>query len=329
MSSSPEKTTYLQAVNKTLRAELARDANVIFMGEDIGIAGGAFGAAKGLFEEFGPERIIETPICENSFLGVATGAALLGMRPVVEFMYMDFMALATDQIVNHLAKLHFIYGGQSTVPVTIRATTGGNCRYGASHAQSLEAWYMHAPGLKIAAPSNAHDARWLLQHAIRDDNPWLVVESRKLYKTECEIGEVPDLPVGKARVARPGTDLTLVSYSRMMPECLAVAENLEGQGIAAEVIDLRTINPLDVDTVCASAEKTGRVVVVHEAYRTGGVGAELAARVHERAHAALKQPVFRIGARDTPIPASPVLEDAIVPHRESIEREVLDFFGRS
>ena len=317
--------TYLEAVNQTLHEELSRDKKVIFMGEDIGSTGGAFGCAKGLFDKYGSQRIIETPISENSFIGVATGASLAGLRPIVEIMYMDFLLLGADQVCNHLSKLRYIYGGQSILPVTIRTTTGGNCRYGASHAQNLEALFKHVPGLKIATPSNANDAKWLLQHAVRDDNPWLVIESRKLYNNSCEITSETDVPVGKARVMLTGKDLTLVTYSRMVPECeLAVSRLRKEKGIDIELIDLRTINPLDHDTIHESVQKTGRLVVVHEAYKTCGVGAEIVSQATEACLKYMIIPPLRIGAKDTPIPASSVLEDHNVPSSVSIEKSILD-----
>ena len=321
--------TYLQAVNQTLRNEIKNDDKVIFMGEDIGIMGGAFGASKGLLEEFGQDRIIETPISENSLTGLATGAAMLGLRPIVEFMYMDFMALAADQIANHLSKIHYIYGGEVTVPVTIRVTTGGNCRYGASHSQCLEAWFKHVPGLKIAAPSNAQDVKWLLQFAVRDDNPWLIIESRKLYNTSCLVTEKSDIPVGKAKVLQTGKDLTLVSYSRMVPECQEVAKKLlDEKDIEVELIDLRTLNPLDYDSIYSSIKKTGKIIIVHEAYTTCGVGAEIVARVTENCLSSLVIPPLRIGTIDTPIPASPVLEDHNVPAAENIFNNICEHLGK-
>jgi len=315
--------TYAEAVRAALVEEMQRDERVILLGEDIALYGGAFRVTRDLVKQFGPERVINTPISENSFVGVAVGAALTGMRPVVEVMFMDFIALAMDQITNHAAKLHYIYGGQVSVPLVVRAPAGAGRGYGASHSQSLEAWFVHTPGLKVVAPSTPRDARALLKAAIRDPNPVVFVENKLLYPTR---GEVPDEEevgvIGKAAIVREGEDLTLIAYSRMTALALEAADQLASEGIECEIVDLRTLAPLDEETLLGSVAKTSRAVIVEEDTRRCGVGAEVAALLAERAFEKLDSPVRRVACEDVPIPCSPALEQAVLPSVEKIRQAV-------
>ena len=319
---------FLEAIREGLREEMARDAAVYILGEDVAL-GGPFGATKGLAEEFGANRVLNTPISEGAVMGMATGAAALGLRPVVEVMYIDFITLAMDQLVNHAAKLHYMSGGQIRVPLTIRVQGGASGASGAHHSQSLEAWFLHVPGLKVAVPSNPADAKGLLKSAIRDDNPVLFIEHRDLYWSR---GDVPQtdqvVPFGVAAVRRAGADATVVAFSKMVGAALEAAETLSGSGISIEVIDLRSLYPLDLDTIVGSVRKTGRLVVAHEAVEAGGAGAEIAARVQEAAFDYLDAPVTRVAAPFTPVPASPVLEKLFVPGKDRIASAVRTLLGR-
>jgi pyruvate/2-oxoglutarate/acetoin dehydrogenase E1 component len=321
--------SYWQAVQEALREEMVRDPRVFLMGEDIGVYGGAFGATRGLLAEFGAERVRCTPISEATIVGAGIGAAVTGMRPVVEIMFMDFVTLAMDQIANHAAKFRYMYGPQARVPLVIRTPAGGGRSYGATHSQSLEAWFLHVPGLKVIAPATPADAKGLLKSAIRDDNPVLCVEHKLLYATT---GPVPDgdvtEPLGQAAIRREGTDVTLVTYSYYVGVALQAAEALARDGIEAEVVDLRTLVPLDTETVLDSVRKTGRLVCIEEGTRTGGVGAEIAARVAEEAYEYLDAPIRRVATPDIPIPFSPVLEDAALPKVDGIIRTVTELLQR-
>ncbi len=321
--------TYWQGVQEALREEMARDDRVFLMGEDIGVYGGAFGATRGLLAEFGAERVRCTPISEAIIVGAGIGAALTGMRPVVEIMFMDFVTLAMDQIANHAAKFRYMYGEQARVPLVVRTPAGGGRSYGATHSQSLEAWFLHVPGLKVIAPATPADAKGLLKAAIRDDNPVLCVEHKRLYAATGPVAEGDTLVrLGEATVRREGADITLVAYSYYVSVALQAAEALAAHGVDAEVVDLRTLVPLDTATVLSSVRKTGRLVCIEEGTRTGGVGAEVAARVAEEAYEYLDAPIRRIAAPDIPIPFSPVLEEAALPTRDSIVQSVLDLFQR-
>ena len=310
---------YSQAIRDALREELARDERVFLLGEDIAAYGGAFRVTKGLVDEFGPKRVRNTPISENSIVGAAVGSAMLGMRPVVEIMFMDFITLAIDQLLNHAAKFRFMFGEQVKLPIVIRTPSGGRRGYGPTHSQSLESLFIGMPGIKIAAPSTPHDAKGMLKSAIRDDNPVLFVENKSLYGTR---GEVPEedyvVPIGRAKVLREGSDVTIISYSQMVHECMRAADILAGDGVSAEVIDLRSLNPLDMETLCKSLEKTGRVVLAEEGHRTGGVCAEIGFRLFERLYYYLDAPIKRVAARDVPVPAAPVLERYVLPDYEDV-----------
>ncbi|HUU43480.1 MAG TPA: alpha-ketoacid dehydrogenase subunit beta, partial [Planctomycetota bacterium] len=295
-----------EALREALTQEMTRDDRVFLLGEDIGVYGGAFGVTRGMLERFGEMRVVETPISEAGFVGVAIGAALLGQRPVVEIMFSDFILLAMDQLVNHAAKFRYVYGKDSPVPLVVRTPGGCGRAYGPTHSQAVEGYFTHTPGIKVVAPSTPYDAKGLLLASIRDPNPVIFIENRVLYPQK---GEVPEddyvIPLGKAARVREGADVTVVAYSRMVHEALSAAETLDAEGIGLEVIDLRTLSPLDVDTVAASVQKTGRVILVEEGPRTGGVMAEVAARIAEASFDDLDGPVRRLTMPDIPVPCSP------------------------
>jgi pyruvate dehydrogenase E1 component beta subunit len=300
------------------------DERVIVLGEDVA-EGGPFTATAGLAEEFGRDRVLDTPISEGAVCGVAIGAAQAGMRPVVEIMYIDFLTLALDQLVNQAAKAHFMSGGQLTVPLVLRTQGGCGSRAGAQHSQSLEAWVTHIPGLKVVMPSRAADAAGLLASAIADPNPVVFVENKSLYFRRELVAEPPEpVSLGAAKIVRPGHDLTIVATSRMVGESLQAAQRLAAVGIEAEVIDPRTLLPLDIETIAASVRRTGRAVVAHEAVTSSGFGAELAARIAELAFDCLEAPIERVGAPFTPVPVSPPLEDAHRPGAEEIYAAALN-----
>jgi pyruvate/2-oxoglutarate/acetoin dehydrogenase E1 component len=312
--------TYLEAVREALSQEMRRDAEVFLMGEDIGVYGGAFGVTRGMLEEFGAERVRDTPISEAVIAGAAAGAALMGMRPVMEIMFMDFLTISMNQLVNQAAKMHFMFGGKANVPMVIRAPAGSGTGAAAQHSQSLEAWFVHTPGIKVLAPATPYDVKGLLVAAIRDNNPVLFMEHKLLYRSK---GAVPEetytIPFGQAEVRRQGRDLTVLAYSIMVPRALEAAEQLAGQGIEIEVVDLRSLKPLDTETIVRSVSKTGRVLILHESPRTGGFGGELAALVAEsEAFDYLDAPIRRLAGRDIPIPYNRTLERATVPQVEDI-----------
>lgn len=312
--------TYLEAVREAMVQEMRRDQDVFLIGEDIGVYGGAFGVSKGMLDEFGPERVRETPISEEGIAGAATGAAMMGMRPIMEIMFMDFVTLAMDQLVNQAAKMRFMFGGTVSIPMVCRTPAGSGTGAAAQHCQSLEAWFIHAPGIKVVAPSTAFDAKGLLISSVRDNNPVLFIEHKLLYRTK---GLVPEesysIPLGKAEIKRVGKDLTVLAYSIMVPRAIEAAETLASESIEIEVIDLRTLKPLDSGTIINSVCKTGRVLIVHEAPITGGFGGELAAVVAEsEAFDYLDAPVRRLAGRNIPIPYNRTLEKASVPHVEDI-----------
>ncbi len=323
--------TYTEALREALAEELARDPNVFLMGEDIGLYGGAFGVTRGLMHQFGAERVRDTPISEQGFVGAAVGAALAGSRPVVEIMFMDFITLAVDQMVNQAAKLRYVFGPQACCPLVLRAVGGGGRCYGPTHSQSLEAWFTHVPGLKVVAPSTPADAKGLLKAAIRDDNPVVFMEHKLLYGSR---GDVPEgdeafVPLGKARLARVGTDITIVAWSWMAAEAERAAVVLDEQGISAEVVDLRTLVPLDIETVLASVRKTHRVLIVQEASKTGGFGAEVGCRIFENAYDYLDAPLRRLAVPDVPLSASPLLEQAAIPDRQRIMQAAAELVGEN
>jgi 2-oxoisovalerate dehydrogenase E1 component beta subunit len=316
--------TYLDAVSQGLMAEMEADESVFLIGEDVGQFGGAFKVTKGFLEKFGERRVVDTPIAESGFTGLAAGAALNGLRPVVEYQFADFISCAFDMIINVLARHHYRTG--NPMPVTLRAPYGARLRAGPTHSQSIESYFAHVPGLKIVAPATVEDAAGLLRSAIRDDNPVLYLESKYLYRRIKVPGPISldPVPIGRANVVRPGDRISLLTYSVGVHQGLEAAEVLAGEGISVEVVDLRTLVPLDMETIAASVTKTSRAVVLHEAARTLGFGAEVAARIGEECFWSLDQPVTRITARNTPIPTSPHLEDAMVPQTA----EVIDVLRR-
>jgi pyruvate dehydrogenase E1 component beta subunit len=306
--------SFRQALNDTLREELTRDDNVFLMGEEIGVFEGSYKITAGLLKEFGEKRVVDTPIAENGFIGMAVGAAMLGLRPVVEIMTFNFIALAMDEILNHAAKIYYMFGGQTPVPLVIRTPGGGGQQLSATHSQNLEVWFAHIPGLYVVAPSNPADAKGLLKTAIRDNNPVIFIEHLSLYNTK---GDVPEedytIPFGKARISKEGSDLTVISYSRMASLALDVARRLEQEnGWSIEVVDLRSLRPLDTETIVNSVKKTGRAIVFEEDWRSYGIGAEIAATIQEEAFDYLDAPVKRVANVEVPLPYAKPLELAAI-----------------
>jgi pyruvate dehydrogenase E1 component beta subunit len=340
--------TYRQALHDTLREEMQRDQSVVLLGEEIGKFEGSYKITAGLLKEFGPERVMDTPIAEEGFVGAAIGAAMLGLRPVVEIMTVNFSLLAIDQIVNHAAKIHYMFGGQARVPMVLRTPEGGGQQLAATHSQNFSSWYAYIPGLKVVAPATPADARGLLKSSIRDDDPVIFLENLALYNTK---GEVPDMgtsqdgqdchngtqaeerlvPIGTAAIMRQGSDLTLVSYSRMSVVALEVARRLEqDQGISCEVIDVRSLRPLDRLTIIESVKKTSRAVIIEEDWYSYGVGAELVATIQEGAFDYLDAPVRRVAQAEVPLPYAKVMEQAALPKAQSLVeaiRATLDASG--
>ena len=311
--------SYREALNQALREEMRRDARVMVMGEDVACYQGAYKVTQGLLAEFGDERVRDTPIAEEIIVGAAIGAAMGGLRPVAEMMTVNFTLLAMDQIVNNAAKIHYMFGGQVKVPMVIRAAQGAGKQLGAQHSQHLEAYFMHCPGLRVVMPATPADAKGLLKAAIRDENPVIFIENQGLYSMK---GQVPTgdylVPLGKANVLKQGEDVTLISYSKMVIESLEAARDLERDNISAEVIDLRSLNPLDTETIYASVKKTGLAIVVNEAWRTGSAAAEIASLITENCFDSLGAPVYRISSEDVPMPYSKELEQMALPHKKDI-----------
>lgn len=323
------KITYAEAINETLREMMRKDERIFIMGEDIGRYGGVFQVTKGLLDEFGEERIIDTPISEAGFVGAGTGAALTGMRPVVELMFIDFTTLAMDQIVNQAAKIHYMFGGKAKIPLVLRTNIGAGRGAAAQHSQSLHAWFVHAPGLKVVLPSSSYDVKGLLVTAIEDDNPVMFIEHKMLYYTE---GEVPEelysIPFGKGEVKREGKDLTIIALSSMVGKALRAAEDLAKDGIDVEVVDPRTLVPLDEAIIFDSVKKTGRLLVADEGHKRCGIGAEIAATVSEKAFDYLDAPILRVASPDVPVPFSHPLEEAYIPDEEDIKRACHELFTK-
>ena len=315
--------TYAEALRETLRQVMQEDPSVFMIGEDIGVYGGAFGVSAGLLEEFGPERIIDTPISEAAITGACIGAALTGMRPVGEIQFMDFITLSMEQLVLQAAKIRFMFGGKAKVPFVLRTPAGSGTGAAAQHSESLENWFVHVPGLKVVMPSTPYDAKGLLRAAIYDDNPVIFVEHKLLYKTKGPVPEEPyEVPLGQSRVVREGSDLTIVATSIMVKRALEAAEILAEEGIQVEIIDPRTLKPLDMVPIEASVIKTGRALVVHEAVKTGGFGGEVVSRIAEsEAFDYLEAPVRRLAGLDIPIPYNRTLEYHTVPQVENIVEE--------
>ncbi len=321
------KLTYAAAICEAQCEEMARDDRVFVVGEDVDIAGGVYKLTCGIREKFGEKRLVGTPISEEAFCGLAVGAAMAGLRPIVEIMYIDFILMAMDPVVNQMAKVQFMSGGQFRMPVTIRAQAGAGTAEAAQHSQSFEAWFAHTPGFKVCMPATVYDAKGLLKSAIRDDNPVLVIENRVLFFDEEEVPEGEwTVPLGKADVAREGKDITLVATGIMRRKALAAAKALEGK-VSVEVIDPRTIVPLDMETILASVGKTGRLLVVHESPTRNGIGAEIVRRVVAEGFDYLDAPPKVFAGSDTPIPFSSTLEKAALPQEETIVRAVKEMVG--
>jgi pyruvate dehydrogenase E1 component beta subunit len=317
--------TYRQALRDTLRAEMLRDEDVFVMGEEIGVFEGSYKITEGLLKEFGPRRVRDTPIAEEGFVGAAIGAAMLGLRPVVEIMTINFSLLALDQIVNHAAKIYGMFGGQCSVPMVIRTPGGGGQQLGATHSQNVELFYSFIPGLKVLAPSTPAEASAMLKAAIRDDDPVLFLENLALYNTRGELpDEVAPAEIGRAAVTRTGTDITIIAYSRMAHVAAEVAERLAGEGVSAEVVDLRSLRPLDRETVVESVRRTGCAVIAEDDWLTYGIGAEIAATIQEGAFDWLDAPVRRVAMAEVPLPYSKPLELAALPSADSLVTAVRD-----
>jgi pyruvate dehydrogenase E1 component beta subunit len=315
---------YWEAINQALHEEFARDERVFILGEDVGLVGGTFRVTEGLMADFGSRRVRDTPIAEASIVGLAIGAALAGMRPIAELMTMNFGIVAMDQIVNHASKMRYMFGGQFALPLVIRAPGGGGTQKGAQHSHSIESWFVNAPGIRVVIPSTPYDVKGLLKTAIRSDDPILFIEHEMLYNTK---GEVPEeeylLPLGQADVKRTGRDVTIIAWSRMVLEALRAAEILAGEGIEAEVVDPRTLDPLDIDSILGSVARTKRAVVAEEGWRNVGVGAEIAARLQEHLFYELDAPVQRVAAADVPTPYAKNLEKLALPDAARIVEAVL------
>jgi pyruvate dehydrogenase E1 component beta subunit len=322
--------TYVQAFTEAVRLEMDADPDVFIAGEDVGAHGGVFHSFDGIQKEFGERRAVDTPISEQAIIGLGIGAAVTGLRPIVDLMFMDFVLVAADQIANQAAKLKYMFGGAATLPLTITTTGGAGLSAAAQHSQSLEALFCHVPGIKVVFPSNPYDVKGLMSASVREDNPTLFVLHKRMLGTRG--GPVPEeryqIPLGVADVSRPGDDVTIVSWGKTAVDSLAAAEVLATEGIAAEVIDLRTLSPLDIDTVVASVRRTNRVVVAHEAVRFGGFGAEVAAQIQEHAFDYLDAPVGRVAAPYAPVPFTPALERRYVPDPSSIAAGVREAMSR-
>jgi pyruvate/2-oxoglutarate/acetoin dehydrogenase E1 component len=322
------KTTYIQAINEAMKEEMRRDPSVFLIGEDIGAYGGLFRVTRNLLDEFGGNRVIDTPISEQGFVGMAVGAAMVGMRPIIELMYMDFFLVCADQIFNQAAKMHYMTGGLVHVPLVLRGQHGGGKRYGSQHSQCVESTFAQFPGIKVAVPATPYDAKGLLISAIRDENPVLFLEHKMLYFTRGDVPEAEEeytVPIGKADIKREGKDLTLVSFSYSLLQALEAAEELKAEyGFDIEVVDLRSIVPLDMETVLGSVAKTGRLLAVHESQSNCGIGAEVVARAYEEAPYLLKAPARRLGMAPVSIPVSKPLEEEILPWKKNIKAAVLE-----
>ena len=321
--------TYAEAIREALRHEMKLDDNVFIFGEDVGAFGGCFGVTAGLYDEFGPERVMDTPISEAAIMGAALGSALMGMRPVPEIMFVDFTTVCFDYLTNQAPKVRYMSGGQvEKLPMVVRTTTGGWIRAAGQHSQSLEGWFTQVPGLKVVMPSSAHDAKGLLTAAMRDNNPVLFIEHKVLYQVA---GPVPEeeylIPLGQAEVKKEGADVTLISYSLMLNKTLAAAGQLAAEGINAEVVDLRTLNPLDHDSLARSVQKTHRAVVIQEAVEMGGVASQVVKSLMDSSFDYLDAPIKTVAAGNTVIPFSPPLEDAMLPDEENIIAAVKEIAG--
>jgi len=323
--------TYRDALNLALKEEMRRDASVVVLGEDVALYEGSFKVTRGLLAEFGEERVRDTPISENTIVGVAIGAAMGGLRPVAELMTVNFALLAMDQLINHMAKIRYMFGGQVYLPMVVRMPGGGGSQLAAQHSQSLESYFMHCPGMHVAYPSTPADAKGLLKTAIRDNNPVVFLEHELLYNSKGEVPDDPEflVPFGQANIVRSGSDVTIVAYARMTVLAQQAATVLEQEGISCEVVDLRTLHPLDAKTMIASAHKTGRAVVVEECWRSAGLGGDLAHRIHEACFESLLAPVKRVAGLDVPMPYSREIEKLCIPNSTTIANAVRDVLAGS
>ncbi len=322
--------SYREALNQAMREEMRRNERVFLIGEEVGYYQGAFKVSKGFVEEFGPQRVLDTPITEAGFTGLAIGAAMAGLRPIVELMTFNFGILALDQIVNNAAKIRYMSGGQITIPIVIRGPGSAAHQLAAQHSQSLEAWFCHVPGLKVIAPATPHDAKGLLKSAIRDQNPVIFIEAQLLYGTKGEVGEGDyTIPIGQSEVKRQGKDVTIVAYSKMLLLALEAADALAREDIQAEVVDPRTLKPLDVDTIANSVKKTGRLVIVEEGWYFAGLGAQIADSVYRKAFDYLDAPIVRVTGEDVPMPYTRPLEDAAIPDRARVVVAVKQMLNRA
>ena len=324
----PRKLPYVAAITEGVRQVLQEQDNAFVAGEDVGEAGSVFGYYQGLLKEFGPERIYDTPISEKGIIGLGVGASATGCRPILDLMFMDFLGECMDEVANQMAKMRFMFGGGATLPVTVLTMSGAGMNLAAQHSQSLEAWLAHLPGVKVVMPSNAYDAKGLIIAAARDDNPVFVVLNKLSLAMACEVPEEPyEVPIGKAEVIREGKDLSIIAVGRMVNEAMAAVKPLAELGVDAEVIDVRSIQPFDTETVVNSMKKTHRAVVVHEAVRFGGFGGEIVAQLQELAFDYLDAPIARVGAPFSPVPFSPALEKVYVPNAQMIIAEVKKTLG--
>ncbi|HJU05588.1 MAG TPA: pyruvate dehydrogenase complex E1 component subunit beta [Nitrospiraceae bacterium] len=322
--------SYREALNQAMREEMRRDERIFLIGEEVGYYQGAFKVSKGFVEEFGARRVLDTPITEAGFTGLAIGAAMAGLHPIVELMTFNFGILALDQIVNNAAKLRYMSGGQLSTPLVIRGPGSAAHQLGAQHSQSLEAWFCHVPGLKVIAPATPHDAKGLLKSAIRDHNPVIFIEAQLLYATKGEVQEGEyTVPIGQAEVKRQGKDVTVVAYSKMLLLAMDAAAQLAQEGIEAEVVDPRTLKPLDLETIVASVKKTGKLVIVEEGWRFAGLGAQIAESVYSRALDYLDAPIVRVTGEDVPMPYTRPLEDAAIPDKDRIMAAVKNLVAGS
>ena len=326
--SEQRELTYVAAIAEAVDSVMSEQDTAFIAGEDVAGAGGVFGSFRGMLEKYGEDRVFDTPISEEGIIGLGVGAAATGLRPIIDIMFMDFMGECMDEIANQMAKMRYMFGGSAKLPITILTMSGAGINMAAQHSQSLEVWLCHLPGLKVVAPSTPHDAKGLIIAASRDDNPVFVVLNKLSLRVS---GPVPEgsyeVPIGKAEIVREGSDLTFVTYSRMVSESLSAAETLAKDGIEAEVIDVRSLQPMDSDTVIESVSKTQRAVVVHEAVKFAGLGGEIAAQIQEQAFDYLDAPVARVGAPFSPVPFSPILEQAYLPNAEKIVQEARTLLG--
>lgn len=328
-ATATQEKSYIGAINEAFTQLMREDPNIFLAGEDVAGYGGVFGHARGLLDEFGPKRVVDTPISENAIMGLGLGSAATGLRPIVDIMFMDFIGVCMDGIVNQVAKMKYMFGGKATIPLTIHTMSGGGRQSAAQHSQSLEAWFCHVPGLKVVMPSGPYEAKGLLVSAVRDDNPVIVCNVKTLLGARAAVpDELYEIPLGQAHVVRPGDGFTVVATGRMVSEALLAAEALSGEGIDVEVVDPRTLQPLDTETIVGSVRKTHKAVVAHEAVRFGGIGAEIAAQIQEEAFDYLDAPVGRVGAPFTPVPFSPPLEEAYMPTSVTIADEVRRILGK-